>query len=83
MNAVNNNGKASDCQSSFSNWASEADHHLAAAVERIMEVKSDSVTAPAQTCVLLLELIEVVRLPLRRLANVREPAHTLKVQVQL
>jgi hypothetical protein len=49
----------------------EAERHIGMAVDVIEEGRSSSTTVPMKTCGLVLDLLAGIRLPLRRLGNIR------------
>jgi hypothetical protein len=49
----------------------EAERHLGMAVDLIEKGRNDSATGATKTCVLILDLLTSIQIPLRRLGNIR------------
>ena len=52
----------------------EAERHISTAVSLIEEGRHDSATGATKTCVLILDLLTSIQVPLRRLGNIRGEA---------
>jgi hypothetical protein len=52
----------------------EAERHISTAVSLIEEGRHDSATGAMRTCVLILDLLTSIQVPLRRLGNIRSEA---------